>query len=90
MAIFSRVSSDNVSGQERLDHTAHGGAQVDLDLHCMHMPQRRLFAWRGCDPVSILYKSIAGRYRPISVADGPITARYRFIKNASWVRPSKK
>ena len=36
-------------------------------------------------PVSILYKSIAGRYRPVRVADGPITARYWFIKNASWV-----
>ena len=36
-------------------------------------------------PVSILYKSIAGRYRPVRVADGPITARCRFIKNASWV-----
>ena len=36
-------------------------------------------------PVSILFKSIAGRYRPVRVADGPITARYRFIKNASWV-----
>ena len=35
--------------------------------------------------VSILYKSIAGRYRPVRVADGPITARCRFIKNASWV-----
>ena len=35
-------------------------------------------------PVSILYKSIAGRYRPVRVADGPITACYRFIKNASW------
>ena len=35
-------------------------------------------------PVGILYKSIAGRYRPVRVADGPITARYRFIKNASW------
>ena len=35
-------------------------------------------------PVSILYKSIAGRYRPVRVADGPIMARYRFIKNASW------
>ena len=35
-------------------------------------------------PVSILYKSIAGRYRPVRVADGPITARYRFKKNASW------
>ena len=36
-------------------------------------------------PVSILYKSIAGRYRPVRVADGPITARCRLIKNASWV-----
>ena len=35
-------------------------------------------------PVSILHKSIAGRYRPVRVADGPITARCRFIKNASW------
>ena len=31
------------------------------------------------------YKSIAGRYRPVRVADGPITVRYRFMKNASWV-----
>ena len=36
-------------------------------------------------PVSILYKSIAGRYRPVRVADRPITARCRFVKNASWV-----
>ena len=36
------------------------------------------------DPVSILHKSIAGRYRPVRVADGPITARCRFIKNNSW------
>ena len=36
-------------------------------------------------PVSILYKSIAGRYRPVREADEPMTARYRFIKNASWV-----
>ena len=35
-------------------------------------------------PVSILHKSIAGRYRSVRVADGPITARYRFINNASW------
>ena len=35
-------------------------------------------------PVSILYKSIAGRYRPVSYPDGPITAHYRFIKNAYW------
>ena len=38
----------------------------------------------GKSPVSILYKSIAGRYRPVRVADGPMTARCRFIKNASW------
>ena len=36
------------------------------------------------NPVSILYKSIAGRYRPVRLADGPITARYIFIKDASW------
>ena len=41
-------------------------------------------------PASILYKSIAGRYRPVSYPDGPITARYRFIKNAYWVRPRIK
>ena len=36
-------------------------------------------------PTSILCKSIAGRYRPVRVANGPITARCRFIKNAYWV-----
>ena len=30
-------------------------------------------------PFSILHKSIAGRYRPVRVADGPITARCRFM-----------
>ena len=35
-------------------------------------------------PASILYKSIEGRYRPVRVTDGPIVARYRFIKNAYW------
>ena len=37
-----------------------------------------------CVLVRILNKSIAGRFRPVRVADGPISARYRFIKNASW------
>ena len=37
----------------------------------------------GVEPASIIYNSIAGRYRPVRVADGPITARYRFINNAS-------
>ena len=41
------------------------------------------------NPVSILYKSIAGRYRPVRVADGPITARYRLIKNDSWETDSQ-
>ena len=36
------------------------------------------------NPASILCKSIAGRYRPVRVADGPITARRRNIKNAYW------
>ena len=36
------------------------------------------------NPASILYKSIAGRYRPVSYPDGPITARYRFMSNAYW------
>ena len=35
------------------------------------------------NPVSILYKTIASRYRSVGVADGPIMARYRFIKNAT-------
>ena len=37
---------------------------------------------RACFPASILHKSKAGRYRPVRVADGPIMARYRFMKNA--------
>ena len=36
-------------------------------------------------PASILHKSIAGHYRPVSYPDGPITARYRFMQNAYWV-----
>ena len=36
-------------------------------------------------PASILYKSIAGRYLLVSYPNGPITDRYRFIKNAHWV-----
>ena len=39
---------------------------------------------KGRHPVSILYKSTAGCYRPVRVADGLITTRCRFIKNATW------
>ena len=41
------------------------------------------------NPVSIVHKSTASRYRPVSVADGPITARCRFIKNANWEETQK-
>ena len=48
---------------------------------------RRLCHWKfhRISQISSLHKSIAGRYRPVRVADGPITARCRFMKNASWV-----
>ena len=45
---------------------------------------RTLFGSWNSYPASILYKSTAGRYRPVRVADGPITARCSFIKNAYW------
>ena len=51
---------------------------------CLVEPVWCLDLTTGKDPVSIQYKSIAGRYRPVSYPDGPITARYRFIKNARW------
>ena len=38
-------------------------------------------------PASILYKSKAGHYRPVSYPDGSITVRCRFIKNAYWIEP---
>ena len=71
--------------------------QVDL---CLRYPRvaktpfrvtRLTHVWRSFSiysdifPASIIYKSIAGRYRPVSYPDGPITARYRFINNASGV-----
>ena len=65
---------------------------VDLVQHCDHFVTEEgacyFFFTSVCgvcdDPASILYKSIAGRYRPVSYPDGPTTARYRFIKNAYW------
>ena len=58
-------------------------AQTDLNLHWTHITEG-MFSQVTANPISILYKSIAGRYRPVSYSDGPITARYRFIKNAYW------
>ena len=49
-------------------------------INAEHSPHK---AFNKDIPVSILYKSTAGRYRPVRVADGSITARCRFIKNAS-------
>ena len=74
--------------------------QVLLTLSCRPVFQFQcikhwvVFKTRVCTscvyPVSILYKSVAGRYRPVSYPDGPITVRYRFIKNASWGTSSVK
>ena len=51
----------------------------------MHeMTKEKSFDNANTIPVSILHKSIAGRYRSVRVADGSIEARCRFIKNASW------
>ena len=44
----------------------------------------RLLNFLPSIPAGILYKSTAGRYRPVSYPGGPITARCRFIKNAYW------
>ena len=64
---------------------AHGGC--DRFVMCMPLYSLALSFFLyilPCIPVCILHKSIAGRYRPVRVADGSITARCRFIKNASW------
>ena len=42
---------------------------------------RRLISF----PIKHSLRSIAGRYLLIRVAYGPITALYKFIKNASWI-----
>ena len=55
------------------------------DCACVQTDQRLRCPHKETLPVSILNNSIAGRYRPVRVADGPITARCRFIKNANWV-----
>ena len=51
------------------------------------MTSQSLFSGKFVEtyPVSMLYKSTAGCFRPVSYPDRPITARCRFIKNASWV-----
>ena len=62
--------------------------QRALYRRCNFIFTTKFLCYKIYIPVSILYKSIAGRYRHARVADGPITARYRFIKNASWEVPN--
>ena len=49
-----------------------------LKFEQVHFTTHR-YALNSYIPASILYKSTAGRYQPIRVADGPITTRYRFM-----------
>ena len=49
---------------------------ISLSVDCEHF---HFTASNMNYPASILHKSIAGRYRPVSYADGPPTARYRFM-----------
>ena len=69
------VSAADVESQGPGFESAGGGIQL----------MAKLLIAQSLSPASILYKSIAGRYRPVSYPDEPITARYRFIKNAYWV-----
>ena len=57
---------------------------IFFELHYIYQLLIIMYSKRKENPASILYKSIAGRYRSVSYPDGPITARYRFIKNAYW------
>ena len=49
----------------------------------LYFSSKNVCCYGDVDPASILYKSIAGRYRPVSFPDEPRTTRYRFIKNAN-------
>ena len=80
---LSKITNANAAG--RVPRGGHWQSCWIFQRHVSNLT--RIFAIHVklvLHPVSILYKSIAGRYRPVRVADGPITARYRFIKNASW------
>ena len=60
---------------------------VDERENCNFLYICDLFEQIVCSNIihaSNIYKSIAGRYRPVSYPDGSITARYGFIKNAYW------
>ena len=55
----------------------------EVQIFSRHRTKKR-WGTNNDNLASILYKSTAGRNRPVRVADGPITARCRFMKNAYW------
>ena len=68
----------------RLEYNAIA-ANISIQFSISYNADEPFLVWhRNLIPVSILRKSTVGRYRPVRVTDGPITAHYRFIKNASW------
>ena len=66
------------------DPKSHEADSRDTDQGMRMLRLIWLFARCRYNPVGVLYKSTAGRYRPVSNPDGPITARCRLIKNAYW------
>ena len=50
-----------------------------VDLHRFSLVVSINVVLKRTYPTYIVHKSIAGRYQPIRVADGPITVRYRFM-----------
>ena len=70
-----------LTSSEEIVHIARVNKENPIQ-HLYPCSRIRAFAFqiKSLDiPVSILHKSIAGRYRPVRLADGPITARYRFM-----------
>ena len=76
--LCSRMCMRGHMHEHDLKKLSQVNTQVEYIGYWMHLDRYKYV------PVSILCKSIAGRYRPVRVADGPITARCGFIKNASW------
>ena len=82
---FSRVMAlFTLCGIDRANQSLRELRKVEKG-HAIKVIPSISFNKKAGSPVSILRKSTAVRYRPVRVADGPITVRCRFIKNASWV-----
>ena len=67
-----------------LEHIVHSNVMAHIDKYNILKDNQYGFPKKR-SPASILYKSIAGRYRPVSYPDESITARYIFIKDVCWV-----